>query len=112
MAVDVERARRLFTIDEYVRMWETGIFTDDDRIELIEGEVVEMSPTGNPHAAIVDNLNHLLVHAVGERARVRVQGPVRVPPRSLPQPDLALLRPRSYMNDSATTPDVLLVVEV
>ena len=112
MAVDVERARRLFTIDEYVRMWETGIIRDNDRVELIEGEVVEMSPTGDPHAAIVDNLTHLLVNAVGNRARVRVQGPVRIPPRSLPQPDLALLRERSYMHQSATTPDVLLVVEV
>ena len=112
MAVDVERARRLFTVDEYVRMWDSGIFTDDDRIELIEGEVVEMSPTGDPHGAFVDNLAHLLINAVGSRARVRVQGTVRIPPRSLPQPDLAVLRPRSYKSESATTADILLVVEV
>ena len=54
----------------------------------------------------------MLVHAVGEHARVWVQGPVRLPPRSLPQPDLALLRTRSYMREAATIADALLVVEV
>ena len=112
MAVDVERTRRLFTIEEYVQMHEAGIFADDERIELIDGEIVEMSPIGDPHAAFVVNLTHLFVNAVGDRALVRVQGPVRVPPRSLPQPDLALLRPRSYKRQSATTSDVLLVLEV
>ena len=112
MAVDVERARRLFTVDEYVRMCETGIIAEDDRVELIEGEIVEMSPIGQPHAALVANLNRLLVRAVGDRAVVWIQGPVRIPPRSLPQPDLALLRPRSYKRESTTTADVLLVVEV
>jgi Uma2 family endonuclease len=112
MAVDIERARRRFTIEEYERMVETGILTQDDRVELIDGEIVEMSPIGDPHAAFVANLTHLLVHAVGDRARVWVQGPVRVPPRSKPQPDLALLRPRSYVREGATTEDVLLVIEV
>ena len=112
MAVEVERARRLFTVEEYERMVETGILTEDDRVELIEGEIVEMSPIGDRHAAFVANLNHLLVHAVGDRARVWVQGPVRVPPRSKPQPDLALLRPRSYVRAGAATEDALLVIEV
>jgi len=112
MAVGVERTRRLFTIEEYERMVETGILTQDDRVELIEGEIVEMSPIGDPYAAFVANLTHLLVHAVGDRARVWVQGPVRVPPRSKPQPDLALLRPRSYVREGATTADVLLFIEV
>lgn len=112
MAVGVERARRRFTIEEYERMVGTGILTQDDRVELIEGEIVEMSPIGDPHAAFVANLTHLLVNLVGDRARVWVQGPVRVPPRSKPQPDLALLRPRSYVHQGATTEDVLLVIEV
>jgi Uma2 family endonuclease len=112
MAVGVERARRLFTIEEYERMVETGILERDDRVELIEGEIVEMSPIGDPHAAFVANLNHLLVSHMGDRARVWVQGPVRVPPRSKPQPDLALLRPRSYVRAGATAEDVLLVIEV
>jgi Uma2 family endonuclease len=112
MAVEVERARRLFTIEEYERMAETGILTWEDRVELIEGEIVEMSPIGNAHAAFVANLVHLLVNGVGDRARVWVQGPVRVPPRSKPQPDLALLRPRSYVRAGATAKDALLVIEV
>jgi len=112
MAVGIERERRRFTIEEYARMVETGILTQDDRVELIEGEIVEMSPIGNRHAAFLENLTHLVVHAVGDRARVRVQGPVRMPPRSVPQPDLALLRPRSYVREAATMADVLLVIEV
>ena len=112
MAVSVERARRLFTIEEYERMVAAGILAREERIELIDGEIVEMSPIGDPHAAFVANLTHLLVHAVGDRARVWVQGPIRIPPRSVPQPDLALLRPRSYVRQSATVADVLLVVEV
>src|SRR5712692_9934845 len=112
MAVDIERERRRFTIEEYERMVKIGILEQDERVELIDGEIVEMSPIGNPHAAFVTNLNHLLVHAVGDRARVWVQGPVRLPPRSLPQPDLALLQPRSYKREAATKEDVLLVIEV
>ena len=112
MAVDVERVRRRFTIEQYERMVETGILAQDDRVELIEGEIVEMSPIGDPHAAFVANLTHLLVNRFGDRARVWVQGPVRVPPRSKPQPDLALLQQRSYVREGATTTDVLLVIEV
>ena len=112
MAVSVTPERRRFTIAEYEKMVETGILGPDDRVELIDGEVVEMSPIGDPHAAIVANLLHLLVSRVGERARVWVQGPVRIPPRSVPRPDLALLRARSYMREGATTSDVLLVIEV
>jgi Uma2 family endonuclease len=112
MAVSVTPVRRRFSIDEYEKMVATGILAEDDRVELIEGEIVEMSPIGDPHAAVVTNLTHLLVSRIGERARVRVQGPVRVPPRSKPQPDLALLRLRSYMREGATTADVPLVIEV
>jgi len=110
--VDVELTRRLFTIEEYVRMWDEGVFDPEERLELIEGEVVVMSPTGDPHAAFVDNLTHLLVHAVGDSAIVRCQGPLRLPPRSLPLPDFTLLRPGSYKRKSATADDVFLVVEV
>jgi Uma2 family endonuclease len=112
MAVDVERARRRFSIEEYEKMAATGILAQDDRVELIEGEIVEMSPIGVPHAACVTNLTRLLVSRLGERAPVRVQGPVRVPPRSEPQPDLAVLRPRSYMREGATTTDAVLFIEV
>jgi Uma2 family endonuclease len=112
MAVDVAPVRRLFTIEEYEKMVETGILARDDRVELIDGEVIEMSPIGDPHVGCVINLNHLLVRGVGERARVQVQGPVRIPPRSVPEPDLAILRPRSYRRAGARPVDVFMVIEV
>ena len=112
MAIQVECARRLFTVDEYDRMVETGILGREERVELIEGEIVEMTPIGDRHAAFVDNLTRLLVTRVGDRAVVRVQGPVRVSTRSKPQPDLILLKPRSYVRVGASAEDVLLVIEV
>ena len=111
-AVEVERARRSFTIEEYVRMAETGILTEDERVELIDGEIVEMSPIGTVDMAVVINLNHMLVSLIGERARVSIQGPLRLPPRSLPQPDVAVLRLRSYVRGPATMKDAHLVIEV
>ena len=65
MAVELERARRLFSIEDYERMVEAGILARDERVELIEGEIVEMSPIGDPHAAFVANLTPVLV---GRRA--------------------------------------------
>ena len=112
MAVNVTPLLRRFTIEQYEKMVETGILTQDDRVELIDGEIVEMSPIGIPHVGIVTNLTHQLVGRIGERARVQVQGPVRVLPRSMPQPDLVLLRPRSYMRGRAASADVLLMIEV
>lgn len=112
MVTQVERARRLFTVEEYDRMAEARIFGPDDRVELVEGEIVEMSPIGDPHAASVTSLTRLLVLALGARAVVLAQNPVRLPPRSKPQPDLALLRPRSYFSLGPAAEDVLLVVEV
>jgi hypothetical protein len=112
MAVDVEIVRRRFSIEEYEKMVATGILAEDDRVELIDGEIVEMSPIGDPHAAVVANLHHLLMSRVAGRAWLWVQGPVRVPPRSKPQPDLALLRVRSYRHEGATTADASLFLEV
>lgn len=113
LLVAVELPTRRFTVEEYHRMGEAEILTDDDRVELIEGEVVEMSPIGAHHARCVDRLTALLVPAVQGRAIVRVQGPVRIPPRFEPQPDLALLRWRDDFYPEPVGPgDVLLVIEV
>jgi Uma2 family endonuclease len=107
-------ARRPITVAEYHRMGEVGILTEDDRVELIEGELVAMSPIGSYHAGTVNKLNHSLVHAVGERAIVSVQNPVRLDDHSEPEPDFALLRPRpDFYQDAAAQPDdVLLLIEV
>jgi Uma2 family endonuclease len=114
MAIEVEPPRRLFTVEEYQRMAEVGIFHPDERVELIEGEIVQMSPIGPRHAGCVINVNRLFVTRLGERAIVSPQNPVVIRPRSQPQPDLLLLRPRSvsYSHEHPTPEDVLLAVEV
>lgn len=106
--------KRLFTVDDYHRMAETGILNEDDRVELIEGEIVEMNPIGSRHAGCVIRLTHLLTRAVGERAIVSVQNPVQLGDRSEPQPDLLLLRPRPdfYAEAHPGPADVLLLIEV
>lgn len=110
----IEVTRRLFTVDEYYQMAEAGILAEDDRVELLEGEVVKMSPIGMRHAACVDRLTALFSHRLGKRAIVRVQGPIRLDRYSEPQPDLALLRPRDdfYAQSHPEPQDVLLAVEV
>jgi Uma2 family endonuclease len=107
-------SRRLFTVNEYYRMGDAGILTGDDRVELIEGEVVRMTAIGNDHAACVDRLHQLFSRSVADRAVVRVQSPIRLSEFSEPQPDLALLQPRAdfYATAHPGPQDVLLVVEV
>ncbi len=106
--------RRKFTVEEYHRLAEVGILGEDDRVELIDGEIVQMSPIGNRHAGTVDFLAEHFLKTVGGRGQVRVQNPVRLGEDSEPQPDLALLRPRGdyYRGGHPGPEDVLLVVEV
>jgi Uma2 family endonuclease len=91
-----------------------GILTEDDRVELIEGEVIQMPPIGSPHAACVDRLNRLFSRRVGNEAIVRVQNPVQLSATSEPQPDLAILRPRDdfYATGHPGPQDILLLIEV
>jgi Uma2 family endonuclease len=106
--------RRRFTVEEYYRMAEVGILTADERVELIEGEIVEMCPIGLRHAACVAQLTRRLVLAAGDRALLWPQNPVRLPRDTEPQPDVVLLRPRAddYARSPARPQDVLLLVEV
>ncbi len=106
--------RHAVSAEEYLRMGEAGVFAPDARLELIEGEIVEMAPIGSPHAGLVKVLNRLFSRAAGDLAIVSVQDPLIVGERSVPQPDLALLKPRtdSYTRSHPTAADVLLVVEV
>lgn len=107
-------ARRMFTTAEYHRMGEAGILTEDDRVELIEGEIIRMTPIGPLHTSTVDRLTSLFVSRVGSRAIVRVQGPIVLDRYSEPQPDLTLLKPRAdfYAGRHPHPSDVLLAVEV
>jgi len=112
--MSVRLLKRRFTVEEYHRMAQAGILSEDDRVELIEGEIVEMVPIGSRHAASVNRLTNLLSELVGKRAIVSVQNPVRLGPYAEPQPDVALLRPRNdfYAPAHPGPQDALLVVEV
>ncbi|PKB68452.1 MAG: hypothetical protein BZY81_01605 [SAR202 cluster bacterium Io17-Chloro-G4] len=112
MAVQV--LRRRFTVDEYHLMGQVGILGEDDRVELLEGEIVEMAPIGSRYQATVDRLTELFSRRVGDSASIRVQGPVRLAGDSEPEPDLTLLRRRTdfYATAHPGPEDVLLLVEV
>ncbi len=106
--------RHRFTVEAYSRMRDAGLLHEDDRVELIDGEIYEMSPVGARHVSLVNRLTALPVHLAGDAAIVSVQNPIRLNDYNEPQPDLAWLRPRDdyYVNALATPDDVLLVIEV
>jgi Uma2 family endonuclease len=112
-ATEDPRRHRL-TVADYHRMGETGILAPDARVELIDGEIIDMAPPGDPHAGTVDQLALVLGPAVTERAHVRVQNPLWLDDHSEPQPDIAVLEPRAdfYKSRRPKPSDVLLVVEV
>jgi len=112
MSVSV-RTRR-FSVEEYYRMVRAGILKEDDRVELVDGEIIEMAPMGPRHAFCVDRFNQRLVEALGSLAVVRVQGPISLGPHSEPQPDLALSRPplTRYTESHPGPDDLFLVIEV
>jgi Uma2 family endonuclease len=112
--MSVQIAKRHFNVTEYYRMAEAGILTEDDRVELIEGEIIERSPIGSLHAACVRRLNQILQQQFGARAVIGVQDPVRLDDFSEPEPDVALLKLRDdfYAQQHPSPADVLLLIEV
>jgi Uma2 family endonuclease len=106
--------RHRITVHDYHRMAEVGLLAPDARVELIEGEIIDMAPIGKDHQSIVDQLTRTLVRAVGDTAIVRVQGSIRLSQWSEPGPDLVLLAPRPdfYRGEFALGADTLLVIEV
>lgn len=104
---------RRFSVDEYHLMAEAGIIKADDRVELLDGEVVEMGAIGIRHVRCVTRLTDLLEPVVESRAMVSIQSPLRLSDRSQPEPDVALLRWRDDSYPELPGPgDVLLVIEV
>jgi Uma2 family endonuclease len=103
---------RRFTVDEYHRMGETGILGPHDRVELIAGEIVTMSPIGGRHMGRVNTLAEQLADLVRADALVSVQNPIRLADYSEPQPDIALLRRDASRDAVPTVLDVILVIEV
>ncbi|WPL17525.1 hypothetical protein Thiowin_02550 [Thiorhodovibrio winogradskyi] len=112
----LEEARPIFRlgVDTYHQMISTGLFDEDDRLELIDGELRAMTPINPDHAGKNKRLNRLLNQRVGDKALVAVQDPLTLAPHSEPEPDLMLLRPRDdyYEGANPTPADTLLVIEI
>jgi Uma2 family endonuclease len=110
--IEAEPLRRRFTVEEFQRMGEAGIFAPDERVELIDGEIIQMTPIGPHHVRCVFALDDYLRAIVGPEVRISIQMPVQLP-GSQPQPDLALLRRSHLQRDELPSPAAcLLVVEV
>ncbi len=108
-----EYKRRPFTVEEYHRMAEAGIFGPEERVELIDGELIEMTPNGNRHWALHAIIAHYLTLALGDRAFVVPQGSFPLDRRSEPQPDVAILAPRDYYARGLDSrQEILALVEV
>ena len=101
-------------MEEYHRMAQAKILGEDDRVELIEGEIINMTPIGSKHASTVNRINHLFSRHLGGRAIISVQNPIRLGEHSEPQPDISLLKPKDdfYASSHPGPEDVLLLVEV
>jgi Uma2 family endonuclease len=106
--------RHRITVDEYYRMAEVGLLAPDARVELIDGEIIDLAPIGPSHSSVVSELARLLVLAVGDLGIVQIQGAVRLDGSSEPQPDIAVLARRGhrYRREHPSPGDVLLLIEV
>ncbi|SRR5712691_1563456 len=112
--MSMQLSTRRFTVHDFHRMAQAGIFSEDDRVELLDGEIIEMTPIGSRHAACVARLDRLFNLRLGTAGIVWVQNPIKIDDRTEPQPDLVLLRPRPdfYAQAHPGPDDVLLLIEV
>lgn len=106
--------RRRFTVADYYKMADAGILMPSDRVELIHGEILKMSPIKSLHAGIVNKLASLLILALQGKAIVAIQNPLNIDADTEPEPDIVVARYRadSYTENHPTPEDVLLVIEV
>jgi Uma2 family endonuclease len=105
--------RRPISVSDYHKMVEAGVFNETDRVELIEGELIQMAPIGGPHMQLINLLNRILVQQVGDDGVVSPQNAVALEPDSEPEPDFVVLRPEClFRGDVPTAKDVLLIIEV
>lgn len=102
---------RRWTVEEYYRLWEAGFFRDE-RVELINGEILRMSPHNKPHSSAIGFLNNRLVRTFGETHLVRVQLPLSVGDLSEPEPDFSLVRPELIEGYQRHPTTADLVIEV
>ncbi len=106
--------RHRITVEQFHHMGEAGIFHEDDRVELIEGEIIDMPPLGTQHTSVVKRLNSIFSLQAGMKAIISVQDPIHLESDSEPQPDIALLRYREdfYRHAHPKPEDIILLVEV
>lgn len=107
----LELPRHKFTVDDFERMFEAGILDSDEKVELLEGELIVMSEMGDPHVWAVRRLTRLLVPAIGDRAWVNVGLPVRSSRHSMPLPDMSI-QPPPAPGQGAKAPTPYLVIEI
>ena len=112
--IAIAPTRRRFTVAEYYALAEIGILAENDRVELLDGDLIVMPPIGESHAFAVDEIHEVYSLGVQRRARVRAQNPLRLSDGSMPQPDIMLLRRRDdlYRGRHPGPADVLLLIEV
>lgn len=107
-------AKRLIDVDDYYKMAEVGILRPDDNVELINGEIINMSPIGSKHAGTINRLARILIEKLKGKAIVSIQNPIRLDQLNEPEPDIAILKPKSddYFSSHPKAADVLLLIEV
>lgn len=111
----IQLKRQLFTVEEYYKMAEVGILGPEDKVELINGEIIRMSPSKSEHANAIDLLGRELILSIQKRALVRIQNPININDQSEPEPDIAIVRQQegtSYRNQHPRPEDLLLIIEV
>ncbi len=104
--------RRKFTVEQYYQMAETGILAPGERVELIEGEIIEMSPIGPRHAMCVDRIVQLVVEMLGRTVHLRCQNPIRLSNYTEPEPDITLAKRADYSARHPVGDDIFLTIEV
>lgn len=112
--MSIQVLKRRFTVEDYQKMGEVGVFKADENNELVAGEIIKMSPIGKRHAACVRRLDYLLNRQLGDRVIIDTQNPIQLNNLSQPQPDLVLLQPRPdfYEERHPQPSDILLLIEV
>ena len=110
----VTATRRKFTIEEYHRLVDLGFFTENDRIELIRGEIIEMAPKRTPHSVCNSTLFGELYRLLYNRANIRGQEPIILPSNSEPEPDVVIAKKKAdnYLSAHPTPTDIILVIEI
>ncbi|KAF0249147.1 MAG: hypothetical protein FD167_1449 [bacterium] len=114
MSTNLQIPRRLFSAVEYHQMAETGLISEEERVELIEGEIIKMPGIGRFHASSVIRISRLLNRRLPEQVIVAIQSPVHLNDYSEPQPDVVILRPKEdcYEDAHPTPTDIFWLIEV